>query len=54
MMTQLIIVIGIMIIPLCASIYCHSSYGKYKKIKWSENKAEKMANKYFGKITMGI
>ena len=23
---------------------------KYKKMKWSEDKAEKMANKYFGKI----
>lgn len=32
-MTQLIIILGIMIIPTLASIYCNTSYNKYKKVK---------------------
>lgn len=33
-----------------AVLYDQYKEKKYKKMKWSEDKAEKMANKYFGKI----
>ena len=31
--TQLLIIVLILIIPVCASIYCQSTYNKYKRIK---------------------
>ena len=31
--TQLLLFLAIMIIPVCASIYCNSSYKKYKNVK---------------------
>lgn len=31
--TQILIIILIMIIPICASVYCNSTYKKYKRVK---------------------
>lgn len=31
--TQLLIIILILIIPICASVYCNSTYKKYKRVK---------------------
>lgn len=36
--TQLLIIVLILIIPVCASIYCQSTYNKYKRIKTEKEK----------------
>lgn len=36
--TQLLIIVLILIIPVCASIYCQSTYNKYKRIKTGKEK----------------